>query len=326
MKWLFIIIFPVIATGQVSVSKDTVLMGSSFAFTAIAESEAIAWKSINKGILEVGRIEQLISSWDASSQTTKINKQAGNAPVKVDFELYQLISRAKKVSVLSNGYFDISFASINHIWNFSKPSISIPNQDAITKSVELIDYRNILLNEKDTTVFLKQKGMKIGFGAIGKGYAANQAKKIMIDQGAASGVVNAGGDLISWGKKPEGHPWSIGITDPDDDENIVFWINSSDQAVVTSGNYESYFDIDGKRYCHIINPITGWPAINLKSVTVICPDAELADALATTTFILGVEDGLALINHLEGIECVIIDENNALHFSTNLNPNLLSHE
>jgi len=294
-------------------------MGSAFRFTAKHATIKTAESAVNKAIVEVVRIEKLISSWDKNSETSKINRMAGIEPVSVSFELYSLIKRAIKISEISNGYYDISFASIDKIWDFNAAQIHVTSSEKIKESIEKINYKNIILNPKDTSIFLKTKGMKIGFGSIGKGYAANIAKQIMRAENIQSGVVNAGGDLIAWGKKSATESWSIGIADPFDKANITLTLKVEDMAVVTSGNYEKYLTINGKRYCHIINPKTGWPVTGLASTTIICRDAEIADALSTTVFILGLKDGMLLINHLEGVEGIIIEQNGSILYSNTLN-------
>ena len=326
IPFLFLILFTLSGIGQELVNKDTLFMGSSFQFTAVHDNPEIAWNSIVSGMEEVNRIEQLISSWKSSSETNLINKNAGIQPVKVSKELFDLIHRSKKVSSISNGYFDISFASLDKIWKFDGSDIVIPSEVDLKKSVEKIAYQNIVLDTEKQTVYLKEKGMKIGFGAIGKGYAADRAKAVMKKMGIASGVVNAGGDIISWGSKPDGNPWTIGIADPKKKNSVISWLNISDKAVVTSGNYEKYVMIDGKRYCHIIDPKTGWPISGVSSVTVITQNAELADALSTTVFVLGKDEGLKLVNHLEGVECIIVSDDDEMYFSKNIELNKLEHE
>lgn len=322
---LFLLVYAPLVFGQESYSIDTFFMGSAFSFTAIAETPAAAKESVDHGMEEVVRIEQKISSWRSDSETSRINQNAGVEPQKVSWELFQLIARSKKISRLSDGNFDISFASIGSVWDFKSEYTAIPSDSAIAASVALIDYHNIVLNENDTTVFLTKKGMKIGFGAIGKGYAAERAKAIMLQYGASSGVVNAGGDLIAWGQKSEENLWNIGIQDPNDKHNVLMSVPVSNTAVVTSGNYERYVTIDGVDYCHIINPKTGWPVRNLKSVTIICPNAELADGLATTVFVLGREKGMEMVNQLLDVEAIIIDENNDIFFSQNIASNYATH-
>ena len=321
---LFILNFLIeLNASQTSTHKKVLrLMGSRFEITAVNPDSILAWNSINVAVAEISRIEKLISSWDPNSQTSKINLNAGIKPVPVDSELFQLIRRCKKVSKLTGGLFDISFASIDKVWKFDGSMTRMPTEEEIAASVSKINYENIILDEKNSTVFLKEVGMKIGFGGIGKGYAANKAKAMMVSMGIASGVVNAGGDLIAWGKQENGQDWNVGITDPKDKTKIIGWLNISDQAVVTSGDYEKFVEFNGKRYGHIINPKTGMPASGINSVTIICPDAELADALATAVFVLGIKDGIDLINQLNGIEGVVINDQDLIFSSKNIQMNL----
>jgi thiamine biosynthesis lipoprotein len=325
---LFILLGTQVRASAEIYAKDTVLMGVSFSFAAVHEDRVVAEKALRNGIDEVIRIERLISSWDPRSQTSAINAQAGINPVKVDAELIALIERSKKISQLSNGYFDISFASIHKVWDFEKfDQKTLPTQEEIAHSIALIDFQKIQIDLESSTVFLQDKGMRIGFGAIGKGYAADKVKALMLELGIENGVVNAGGDLISWGMRPDGNPWSVGISDPSDSHKIIAWLQASDMAVVTSGNYRKYLEINGKRYCHIIDPKTGWPVEQLASVTIVTKDAEVADALSTTVFVLGKKDGIELINHLDGIECMVLDVDGKMYFSKNMiRPELNSNE
>ena len=290
-----------------SITQKTSLMGTVFTFTAVSQEEDQAYKAIFAAIDEAKRIEKLISSWNPHSQTSEINRHAGIQSVKVEAELFQLISRAIKVSVLTEGAFDISYASLDKLWTFDKQMESLPPDSLLKEAVRHIDYQKIQLSEADTSVFLLQKGMKIGFGGIGKGYAANRAKQIMVDMGIQNGLVNAGGDLFAWGNMENGKMWKIGIAHPRKKGEILAWIQLKDQAMVTSGDYERYAMIDGVRYAHILNPKTGYPVSNTMSVSILCPDAELADALSTAVFVLGPEKGMALINQLNGIECLIVN-------------------
>lgn len=296
-------------------------MGSRFEFTAVHANAKQAEAAIYAAIDEVRRIEKLISSWDPLSQTSAVNAAAGVEPVVVDQELFQLVQRSLKVSELTEGAFDISFASIDRLWRFDGSMDAIPDSAAVAASVDKISYEDIVPHAEKSSLFLRYNGMKIGFGAIGKGYAANRAKKIMLEYGLEGGVVNAGGDLIAWGATAQGKDWRIGISDPNDKENVRAWLWMRDMAVVTSGDYEKYVELEGKRYAHIIDPRTGWPVQDMKSVTIVCPDAELADALATAVFVMGPEDGLELINQLKGIECVLITADNQMLESDGLKLN-----
>lgn len=317
------VILPLLVTATAaqtaSYSESRLVMGSAFTLTAVAADEAAARQAVEAGFEEAVRIERLISSWDPQSETAAVNRMAGIAPVKVSRELFDLIYRSKKVSELTGGLFDVSFASIDRLWRFDGTLTTLPDSAEVARSVALIDYRNIALNRDSLTVFLRHAGMKIGFGAIGKGYAANRCKAVMQNLGIESGVVNAGGDLIAWGSQSGGKPWTIGIADPERQDHALSWLEIGGMAVVTSGDYERFVEIDGRRFAHIINPKTGWPAQGLRSVTIICPDAELADALATAVFLMGSDQGIRFVNTLAQVECLLVDDAGRLHASDGVN-------
>lgn len=293
-------------------------MGSRFDITVTANDSIQANKYIDTAVAEISRIEKLISSWDANSQTSEINRYAGIKPVKVDKELFDLIERAIGISKLTDGAFDISYASMDRIWKFDGSMTKMPSKEEITASVEKVGYQNIILDKKNSTVFLKLKGMKIGFGAIGKGYAADKAKSLLISKGVSSGIINASGDMNTWGKQPNGNEWKVAITNPMDKNKVFALLPITNVAVVTSGNYEKYVNFNGKRYTHIIDPRTGYPSTGIISVTVFAPKAELADALATSVFVMGKEAGLDRINQLPQIECIIIDDKGNITKSKNI--------
>ncbi|MEZ4978307.1 MAG: FAD:protein FMN transferase [Chitinophagales bacterium] len=321
-----ILLFCQYSFSQFSYSKDTILMGSAFNFTAIHAEKEGAQQAVFAGIQEVYRIECFLSSWKDSSETSAINRNAGKQAVKVSLELYDLLLRSKKISALSNGYFDVSFASINKLWQFNQQEQLAPDSALVKQSIQKINYKNIVLDSVSSSVFLLEEGMKIGFGAIGKGYAADRAKELMKNLGAESGVVNAGGDVLAWGTKLDGSLWTIGIADPAHKNEILSTIEIDNFAIVTSGDYERYLTIKEERYGHIINPKTGYPVKGVLSVTVLAPTAELADALATTIFILGEEEGIALANHLKGVECILINAENKFFFSEGIQLNLFEDE
>ena len=293
-------------------------MGSDFEITIVEKNESRANYFLDLAIKEISRIEKLISSWDKNSQTSKINLNAGIKPIKVDKELFDLISRSLKVSQLSQGAFDISYASLDKVWYFNKKMLKIPSEEEIKKSVSNVGFGNIILNQKNQTVFLKKKGMKIGFGAIGKGYAADMAQLILIKNNVKSGIINASGDLTAWGGKPSGEDWMVAIVNPLNKDKIFSWLPIKNKAVVTSGNYEKFINFNGKLYSHIIDPRTGYPSEGILSVTIFAEQAELADALATSVFVLGEEIGMNLINQLKGIDCIIINDKNKIIKSKNI--------
>ena len=304
---------------QILSNRVLKLMGNRFEFTVIAENKEIGNQAIDQAIAEVKRIEELLSTFKKSSQANEINDQAGIKPVKVDREVLQLISRANKISAITDGAFDITYGSIDKsLWNFDLKMTSLPDQETALKTVDLINYHHVLINDEECTVMLKNKGMRIGFGGIGKGYAADKAKQILQNLSIKSGIVNAAGDLITWGEQLNGSAWTIGIADPEQSSRPFSSLNISNMAIATSGNYEKFVIIDGKRYSHTIDPKTGLPVSGIKSVSIICPSAELADALATPVVVMGVKVGLNLINQLKHVECVIIDDHDKLYTSKNI--------
>ena len=294
------------------------LMGCLFDITIVADDEAQAQEYIATAVTEIERIEALISSWSPASQTSMINANAGIQPQKVDAELFDLIKRAIALSHLTDGAFDISYASMDAIWAFDGSMTSLPDPSIIKESVTKVGYDKIILDEKDGTVFLPDKGMKIGFGAIGKGYAADRAKALLMEQGVEAGIINASGDMNTWGTQPNGQEWQVAITNPMNNKKSFGLLPISDRAVVTSGNYKKYVTIDGQQYAHIIDPRSGYPTSGILSVTVFAQKAELADALATSVFVLGIDIGLNRINQLPDVECIIIDDKGAIHKSTNI--------
>jgi len=301
-------------------SQSLKLMGNNFTITVVAENEMVGMENINLAIAEISRIEKLLTTYKNDSQTNLINDNAGIQPVIVDREVYDLIERSIGISKITQGAFDISYGSIDKsLWNFDKAMSSLPDPEQARKLVYLINYNNIILDPQNTTVFLKEKGMRIGFGGIGKGYAAEMARKILIRNNVKSGIINASGDLTTWGLQPNGKQWTIGISNPDNPASAFSYLEISGKAVATSGNYEKYVMIDGKKYSHTIDPKTGMPITGIKSVTVISGNAEFADAMATPIAIMGIKAGLFLINQIPDLYCIIIDDNNKVYTSQNIN-------
>lgn len=295
------------------------LMGNSFEITVVASDEIWARKKILLAVEEIKRIEKLLTTFDESSQTNQINHNAGVAPVTVHREVFNLIGRSIKISSITDGAFDLTYGSVDKkLWNFDKSMTSLPDEMTAKKMVRLINYHNIILDDKNCTVMLAEKGMRIGFGGIGKGYAADMAKALLKKEGVQSGIVNASGDLVTWGFQANGRPWTIGIANPDSAQSPFSYMNITDMAIATSGNYEKYITINGKKYSHTINPKTGLPVTGIKSVTIISPNAEIADAMATPVTIMGVKAGVNLINQVHYLACIIIDDNNKIFTSKNI--------
>lgn len=296
------------------------LMGNRFEITLEAKTETEADFFLQKAVDEISRIEELLSTYKPNSETNLINENAGIQPVKVSDETFALINRSKKISEITQGAFDITYGSIDkRFWNFDTEMTTLPDEDLAKKSIALINYKNVELDPENKTVFLKNKGMRIGFGGIGKGYAAEKAKILMKNLDVKAGIINASGDLSCWGIPENGKPWTIGIAHPDFSGMPFSTLEVTDLAIATSGNYEKFVMIDGKKYSHTIDPKTGFPIKGIKSVTVISPNAEISDAFATPISIMGIKAGLSLINQMKNIECIIIDDDNQIYYSNHIN-------
>jgi len=294
------------------------LLGSPFEITVVATDSIQANQFIAMAFEEVTRIEYLISDWIPTTQISNVNQQAGIAAVKVDLEVFELVERAMRISKLTDGAFDISYASMDRIWKFDGSMKTMPTPEAIKNSVAKVGYKHIILDANETSIFLEKEGMKLGLGGIGQGYIADKIKELLQKNGCTSGLVNVSGDINTWGKQPNGTDWSVGIINPMNKNKVFATFPLHDSAVETSGSYEKYVTFNGKRYSHIIDPRTGYPATGIVSVSVFAKRTELADALATGIFVLGVEVGLDLVNQLKGIGCIIVDEKGAIHASKNI--------
>lgn len=317
--YCFLMVFAT-TLAQGTFKRTLKLMGSRFDITVVADSQSQADSFIDDAVTEITRIERLISSWDPDSQTSLINKNSGIKPVVVDLELFNLIKRAIGISKLTQGAFDISYASMDRIWKFDGSMTQMPDETDIKNSVSKVGYENIILDDKDHSVFLKLEGMKIGFGGIGKGYAADKAKALLSNNGVPAGIINASGDMNTWGYQTNGEPWKVAITNPLNKDHVFAMLSIDNRAIVTSGNYEKFVKFNNVRYAHIIDPRTGYPSTGVISVSVLAPKAELADALATSIFVMGKDVGLNFINQLDTIDCIIIDESGKIYYSNQIIP------
>ena len=305
---LFLFLGTLTAFSQITHKKKYALLGSPFEITVVAKDTVEGNYYVNSAVNEVKRIENLISDWIPTTQISQVNQNAGIVPIKVNNEVFELVERALKISKLTDGAFDISYASMDKIWKFDGSMKEMPTPEAIKKSVERIGYEKIILDTKNKTIFLKDAGMKLGLGGIGQGYIADKVKEVLQAKGCAAGIVNVSGDINTWGSQIDGKPWTVGIVNPVNKNKVFATFPLIDSAVETSGSYEKYVTFNNIRYSHIIDPRSGYPATGIVSVSVFAKQTEIADALATGVFVLGVEVGLNLINQLKGIECIIVDD------------------
>lgn len=303
------------ASAQVARQRMAVLMGARFDITIVAKDSLTAEQYIDTIIGEVARIEFLISDWKPASQVSEVNRNAGIAPVKVDREVLELAERAIRISELTNGAFDISFAAMERIWKYDGSLIAMPDSAVVRKAVSKVGYKNIIIDKEQSTIFLQLPGMKIGFGALGEGYATDRCRDMMLARGIKAGIVNGSGDMSTWGRQPNGKRWTIGITDPFEKGSLYAVLPLRTSAVTTSGSYEKYFELNGKRYSHIINPATGYPATGLTSVTVFGPSAELANAFSTSIMVMGKEAGFRLLQQYPAYAAIMVSDDGQFHTS-----------
>ena len=264
---------------------------------------------------EAGRIDHLMSTYKDDSEISKINRTAAVSPVAVGHELYQLIARSLEISVLTQGAFDITYDSVGQHYDFRERQR--PDDETVVSELENIDYRYIELDEQSASIRFLQHGVRINLGGIAKGYVVERGIDILRNCGIENAIVTAGGDSRLLGDR-RGRPWMVGIRDPRKDGEVAISVPLQDEAISTSGDYERFFDADGVRYHHIIQPGTGMPASGVQSATVFGPDAVTTDALSTSVFVMGVDLGLRMIAVLPDYESIVIDAEGRVFFSDGL--------
>lgn len=287
-------------------------MGTKVEIQLWADSEAVARPLLAAGMAEFDRIESWMSTYREDSEISRVNRLAAREPVKVSAELFGIVRKSLELSVLSDGAFDITFDSVGRLYDY-RAGVR-PDAESIRKSLPGINYRHVILDPAASTIRFTEEGTRINLGGIGKGYSCDRVADLLRRAGVRSGRVNAGGDTTLIGNRG-GRPWMIGIRDPDAGDSWVTRLALEDEAISTAGDYERYFDEDGVRYHHIINPKTGDSARGVRSVTVIGPDATMTDGLDNAVFILGPEKGLALIDAMPGYAAVVIDADRNVRFS-----------
>ena len=300
-------------------SRGGEAMGTIVNIRVWARDDARAREAIGRAFDEISRLERLMTTWRDDSDVSKVNAAAGVAPVAVSPETFEVVERAQEFSARSGGVFDITFYAMKGLWKFDQdldPRLPDPNE--IARRRALIDYRKLKLDKEKRTLFLVEKGMAINLGGIAKGYAVDRATDILRKAGFPDCIVQAGGDLMLSGSKG-GAPWQAGIRDPRSERDEYFATAPViNHAFSTAGDYERTFFINGKRYHHIIDPRTGYPATEARSVTVFAPDALTADGLDDAALILGPEKGMALIESYPDVGAVIVDKDNKVHVSKRL--------
>jgi FAD:protein FMN transferase len=291
------------------------IMGTRVSVELWHEREDQGRQAIQEVFDEFRRLDDKLSPYKEHSELSLVNRMAAEGPLPISEEFFQLLERSREYSELTQGAFDITFASVGHLYDYRTGEK--PSPETTQASLPLIDYHHVILDREQRSVFFQRPGVKIDLGGIAKGYAVDQAIALLQKRGIRHALVTAGGDSRLLGDH-QGRPWQIGIQAPRRKNAIATTLNLSDTAVSTSGDYERYFESDGVRYHHIISPKTGRSASEMQSVTIIGPNATRTDALSTSLFVLGVEAGMDLINRLDDVEAVMIDAHGKLFLSHGL--------
>jgi FAD:protein FMN transferase len=301
----------------VVVKRAQMHMGTLVTITAIAGNEEIARAAATAGFAEIRRLEELLSTWIPTSELSRVNTMAGIRPVSVSPETLTLVQRAVQVAEITDGGFNIAIGPAVDVWNVIEGG-RIPTESELEALRPMMDLGAVHADAQNHTIFLKKAGMRIDVGGIGKGYAADQAVEALRRTGAVAGVVALSGDIKTFGRLPGGKMFPVGIQHPRKDGALLAWIDLQDEAISTAGDYERFFEWDGIRYHHILDPRTLQPARRCQSVTVIAREGIWADGLDTGIFVMGAELGMKLVEALPDVEAIIVDHEGHVHVSSGL--------
>jgi FAD:protein FMN transferase len=296
-------------------AREEAIMGTRIAVEVWHEDPAVAEKAIDAVIAEMRRIDALMSTYKPESQLSQVNREAAAGPVRVDPELARLVARALEFSEMSGGAFDITYASVGYLYDYRAGKH--PTDAEIAAALPAINWRHVAVDDSASTIRFLKPGVRIDLGGIAKGHAVDSCIAILAARGISNGTVTAGGDSRILGDR-RGRPWIVGIRHPDDRERVIARIPLEDAAISTSGDYERFFDEDGVRYHHIIDPGTGHSASKVRSATIIGPTATRTDGLSKTAFVLGPERALEIYNRLDDIDAVLVTPDGRVLYSKGL--------
>lgn len=297
--------------------REEAIMGTRCAVELWSEDRAAGEASINAVFDEFRRIDRLMSTYKPESELSRVNARAAKAPVRVSRELYDLLATSLEYSKLTRGAFDITYASVGYLYDY-RAGVH-PDDATITKALPGINWRHLQLLPKTTAVRFTRPGMRVDLGGIAKGYAVDRGISVLQKRGIDRAMVNAGGDTRIIGDR-FGRPWIVGIRNPDDGGKVALRLPLTDTAISTSGDYERYFEKDGVRYHHILDPQTGKSARKVRSVTILADTATRTDALTKSVFIMGAQDGIAFIDTLTDVDAIAIDPGGKVYYSKGLAP------
>ncbi len=310
-----------VASEPVTVKRAQMHMGTLVTMTAVASTHATAQAAITAGFHEVKRLEQLLSTWIPASELSRVNAAAGRLPVQVSRETLELLTRSLEMARLTEGGFNIAVGPAVEVWSVTERQ-HIPSEAELEQLRPLVDWVSIQVDESARTIFLPREGMRIDVGGVGKGYAADRAAEAMQKAGAIGGVVALSGDIKAFGSRPGTAGFPVGIKHPRLDGAVLAIVDLKDEAISTAGDYERFFEQDGVRYHHILDPQTLQPARACQSVTVIAKEGTVADGLDTGIFVLGPDRGMALVERLPDVEAVIVDAEGRMTVSSGLRSRL----
>jgi thiamine biosynthesis lipoprotein len=296
-------------------------MGTLVTVTAVASDKNVGDEAVQAAFDEIKRLERLLSTWRSDSELSQVNAEAGRQPVQVSRETLQLVIRALDIAELTHGGFNIALGPAIEAWSVTERQ-HIPKKEELGRLKPLVDWTSIQVNREQRTIYLPHKGMRIDVGGIGKGYAADRAVEEMKQAGAIGGVVALSGDIKTFGILPERRGFPVGIRHPRVEEGLIAMIDLKDEAISTAGDYERFFERDGVRYHHILDPQTLRPARACQSVTVLAKEGVVADGLDTGIFVLGPEQGMDLVERLPNVEAIIVDNEGKMIVSSGLRDRL----
>ena len=299
------------------VKRAQMHMGTLVTITSVARSEAAAQAAATAGFSEIHRLEQLLSTWIPTSELSRVNTSAGVKPVHVSPETLTVVQRAIQVAEMTDGGFNIAIGPAVDAWSVIEGR-RIPTESELEALRPLVDLMSVHVDVQEQTIYLGKAGMRIDVGGIGKGYAADQAVDALRSAGAIAGVVALSGDIKTFGRSPGGKMFHVGIQHPRKDGSVLAWIDLQDEAISTAGDYERFFEREGVRYHHILDPRTLQPARSCQSVTVIAREGVWADGLDTGIFVMGPERGMELVEQLPDVEAIIVDAEGRLLVSSGL--------
>lgn len=292
-------------------------MGTLVSITAVGHTHDEANAAITAGFHEIKRLEQLLSTWIPSSELSKVNAAAGRNAVKVSLETMTVVRKALQIAEMTEGAFNIAVGPAIDAWNVSdKPRL--PTAEELAALKPLVDLQDVHTDVSEGTIRLQKPGMRIDVGGIGKGYAADLVVTVMVKAGAVAGVVALSGDIKTFGRLPDGRGFRVGIQHPRKEGELLAEIDLQDEAISTAGDYERFFEKDGVRYHHILDPSTLQPARGCQSVSVIAKEGVWADGLDTGIFVLGAERGMELVEQLADVEAIIVDRDGRVLISSGL--------